>query len=540
MSPRPRFVRRFPRRRGAFRPIVAVALAATVAVGPAAPGGAAPVEVDVVTSTADGSVRVEAATLSVEPVDTGVPTVDVHLDQPRQRRHGVGASLTDASAHLIAGLPAAERTALIESLFAPDQGGQSVLRIVIGASDFSRVHASLADSPTPDPDLATFSIAHDRTEIIPVLREILAVNPDVEIVASPWSAPAWMKDTDNYLLGTLLEQYEDVFARYLVRFVEAYAAEGVDVDWLTLQNEPAAVQITYPSMLMSAEQQARIIRDDLGPALAASGLPTRVLTWDHNWCDAVPPGGCASDAPASFPFDVLEALGESYPLAGTALHCYGGDHVATNEAIHAAAPDLQIWHTECSGGDWNGTREAAFGSLVRFSLNELNHWSNASIFWNLALDPDHGPHLGGCDTCRGVVTIDPVTGTWVNEVEFDVLAITSRFGPQGSGVLATTNTASSLVSAGVCSPDRRPAAILFNDAAEREVTVRFGSVEVPVTLAASSYTAVRAPEGVTCELAAWAELPPAPERPVDPTPEPPALPPTPPATPIRTDADFTG
>lgn len=480
-----------------------------VGAGAAAAEPAVAVVVDTVVSTADRSARVQAQQRWVVPGVTSGPVVAVDGDAPRQRLHGVGASLTESSALLIAGLPAEERRSLLEELFAPDRGGLSVLRIVIGSSDFSLEHLGLADSPVPDTELSTFTIERDRRWVIPVLREILAINPTVEIIASPWSAPGWMKTTGVLSWGALEERHEGVYARYLVRFLEAYRAEGIDVDWLTVQNEPAAIQVTYPSMVMAADQQARLLRDHLGPALVEARLPTRVLSWDHNWCDARPPGGCVGTASTPFPLEVLAATGGAHPMAGAAFHCYGGDQAAANDAVHAADPDLQIWHTECSGGTW---QRDPFADLARLLITDRNHWSNATLLWNLALDPDHGPHLGGCDTCRGVITVDPATDSWTPEVDQDVLATVARFGPQGSGVLETT-ASGGLEASGVCGPDHRPAAVVWNPAGAMTASVRFDDLALLVELPERSVTAVRAPEGVSCELAPW---PPLPEVPVAP------------------------
>ncbi|MEB2343126.1 MAG: glycosyl hydrolase [Deltaproteobacteria bacterium] len=473
-------------------------LLASGALAPAA--GAEPVLLDVVTSSGDGAQRVEASQRPVEPVAPGGAAVAIALDRPRQRLRGVGAALTESSAWLIAGLPAAERHALLASLFDPAQAGVSVVRLAIGASDFSLEHRSLAESPVPDPELTTFSIERDRQWVIPVLQEILAIRPDVEIMGSPWSAPGWMKEGGFFLLGSsLVPAFEDAFARYLVRFVEAYGDEGIPVGWLTVQNEPAAFQSTYPSMVMFPDQQARLLREHLGPALAEAGLATRVLIWDHNWCDARFPGTCAGPAPPSFPFEVMAETGRIFPIAGTALHCYGGDQIVANEAIHDAWPDLEIWQTECSAGEWLGTRAQAFQATAHRILNDWNHWANASLLWNFALDPDNGPHLGGCETCWGVVTIDPGDGSWVRELEWDVLAIVSRFGPPGSAVLETSVTPETgAIATGVCSPEGRPAAIVLNPGPAATLTIAFGDLHVPVAVGAASLSAVRAPAGVAC------------------------------------------
>lgn len=432
----------------------------------------------------------------VVPGTTSGPMVEVHLDRPRQRLHGVGAALTESSASLIAGLPERERRALLEHLFDPRRGALSVLRIVIGASDFSLEHRSLADSETPDPDLNAFSIERDELWVIPVLREILAIHPNLEIIASPWSAPAWMKAPRSYMFGVLRREYEPAYARYLVRFVESYRSAGIPVRWLTVQNEPAAIQLDYPSMVMTAAQQARLVRDHLGPRLSEAQLPTRVLAWDHNWCDEKPGIGCRDSGPALFPLDVLAEVEGAAPFAGTAFHCYRGDQATAYETMHAVWPGLQIWQTECSGGEWQNDPLADTARLV---LTGWNHWANASMLWNLALDPTNGPHLGGCGTCRGVVTVDPESGTWIPEVDRDVLATIARYGPKHSLVLETDVTQDAgILAAGVCSPSRRPAAIVLNAADATTATIRFGDLDLPIELRARSLTAVRAPAGTRC------------------------------------------
>jgi glucosylceramidase len=526
--------------------LIAVAVAATVigatAAGPVAHGAGDEVTVDVVASSEDGSARVDVQQRTVVPGPGSGPQVQIDLAGARQRLHGVGAALTESSAYLMSELPDAERRALLEELFDPERGGHSVLRVPIGASDFVLETVSLADSPVPDPELTTFTIERDRRWVIPVLREILAINPDIEILASPWSAPGWMKNTGSYINGLLLEEFEGVFADYLVRFLEAYRDEGIAVDWLTVQNEPAAIFLDTPSMVMPSDQQVRVIRDHLGPALVRAGLDTRVLAWDHNWCDArpnaSPPGSCVGTDPSPFPLEVLQGTGGAYPQAGTGFHCYGGDQAAANELVHDARPDLQIWQTECSGGAWQSD---PFGDLARLLITDRNHWSNATILWNLALDPDNGPTTG-CGTCRGVVTIDPATDTWTPEIERDLLATMGWFGGKDSGVLATTAT-DGLLATGVCSPDQRPAAIVWNPSdAPVTATVSYDDLALPIELASRSLTAVRAPEGVDCELAAWPALPPPPPAPpTTPTTTPPATAPAAvPASPVAASPRYTG
>jgi glucosylceramidase len=525
--------------RSVFRAaLVAAMIVGAAASAPVAGGASDEVVVDVVSSTEDGAARVAVEQRTVVPGPGSGPAVQVELTAPRQRIHGVGAALTESSAYLMSGLPAAERRKLLGELFDPARGGHSVLRIPIGASDFVLETVSLAESPVPDPDLTTFTIERDRRWVIPVLREILAINPNIEIVASPWSAPGWMKNTGSYINGVLLEEFENVFADYLVRFLSAYRAEGIAIDWLTVQNEPAAIFLDTPSMVMGSDQQTRVIRL-LGPALVRAGLATRVLSWDHNWCDArptaSPPGSCVGTDPTPFPLEVLEGTGGGHPLAGTGFHCYGGDQARANDLVHDAQPNLQIWLTECSGGEWQSD---PFGDLARLLITDRNHWSNATILWNLALDPSNGPTTG-CKTCRGVVTIDPATNTWTPEIERDLLATMGWFGAKDSGVLTTT-AADGLLATGVCSPEQRPAAIVWNPSgAPVTATVSFDDLSLPIDLAPRSLTAVRAPEGVDCELAAWPPLP-EPATPTTPTTPPTAVPAAVPAAPVAADPRYTG
>jgi glucosylceramidase len=437
---------------------------------------------------------------SVSPSPPDGPLVDVALDEPRQQLRGLGAALTESSAKLLAELPADRRHEVLEALFDPSNGGLSIVRVAIGASDFSIEHVSLADTPGPtDSPLSSFSIDRDRRWVIPVLRDILAIRPDIEIVASPWSAPGWMKDTGLYGYGSLPEANEEVFADYLVAFLAAYRDEGIDVDWLTVQNEPAAVQLSYPSMLMDADQQARLVTDHLGPALVEASLSTKVLVWDHNWCNAEAPGGCVGDGEAAFPLEVLARTGGAPPIAGTAFHCYGGDQAAANEVVHAASPELEIWLTECSGGGW---QTDPFADLAMLVLNDRNHWSNATLLWNLALDAEGGPHLGGCDNCRGVVTIDPSTNDWTPEVELDLLTTLGRYTPPGSVALAVSSSSDEVLASAACDPDGRVSVTMFNRGAAATAWIRLGALDLPIDLAERSVTAVRAPSSITCRSAA--------------------------------------
>jgi glucosylceramidase len=345
--------------------------------------------------------------------------IEVEPQRQYQEIVGFGAAVTDASAWLIqTKLNETQRRALLQELFGRQNGlGLSFTRITIGASDFSRSHYSLDDPPhgAPDPTLEHFSIEPHRAELLPVLRAARAINPALRIVASPWSPPGWMKDSGRMVGGRLLEQAQPAFASYLVRFVDAYAAEGVPIYALTLQNEPNFEPPDYPGMKLEPRERARIIGQFLGPMLAQRRQAPLILDWDHNW-----------DHPES-PLEVLSDPAAAKFVSGVAWHCYEGE-VAAQTPVHDAHPDKDAYLTECSGGDWApewaGSLRWMTSALI---IGSTRGWSRGIVLWNLALDENHGPHAGGCKDCRGVVTIDSASGAITRNVEYYVLAHASKF-----------------------------------------------------------------------------------------------------------------
>jgi glucosylceramidase len=360
--------------------------------------------------------------------------LDISVDPKQQFQQivGFGASITDASAWLITHrMDDAQRGALLEELFGREPGiGLSFTRLTIGASDFSRFHYSLDDVPPgqSDRELERFSISHNREDVIPVTRAALAVNPKLMVMASPWSAPAWMKTTDSLIKGTLKEDEFDSFARYLVAYVDAYAAEGIPIHALTVQNEPAFEPGDYPGMRLDAKQRARLIGRYLGPMLKERAARTQIFEWDHNW-----------DKPQE-PLDVLADPVANPFVSAVAWHCYGGE-VSAQSPVHDAYPDKDAFLTECSGGDWEPVKSGGLTLLARnLIVGSTRHWARGVLFWNLALDENAGPHAGGCSNCRGVVTIDSRSGAVTRNDEYYALAHASRFVRQGAYRIASSES----------------------------------------------------------------------------------------------------
>ena len=438
-SPSPHFSSPFKR---TWPLLAAIALLGACASRPPAPSpvatvsiGATPVQVWVTTS--DHRLALSPDTTRLEQIDD--PRVDIEVDAGKryQRMLGFGAAITDSSAWLIQQrLDPRQRTALLRELFGREGDGIGLdfTRLTIGASDFSRHHYSLDDPPDgkPDPELRYFSIAPNLEDVIPVTRQALAINPQLKVMASPWSAPAWMKDSGSLIKGSLREEYFDAFARYLVRYVDAYAAQGVPIFALTLQNEPSFEPGDYPGMRLGADQRARLIGRHLGPLLAEREMATQIFDWDHNWDKPYEPMAVLSD-PVAAPY-----------VAAVAWHCYDGD-VSAQSPVHDAFPDKDVYLTECSGGDWEPLRSGGLTLLARqLIVRATRHWARGVLFWNLALDERGGPHVGGCDTCRGVVNIDSASGRIVRTDEYYALAHASRFVRQGAWRIASTDTGNGL------------------------------------------------------------------------------------------------
>src|SRR5439155_1557386 len=235
-----------------------------------------------------------------------------------------------------------QHPAPLQELFGPSPGlGLSFTRLTIGASDFSLHQYSYDDMPAgqTDSSLAHFSNDSNQAYVLPTVQRALAINPQLKIMASPWSPPGWMKTTGSLIQGTLLPEAYGPFAEYFRSYIEAYRAEGVPIYAITVQNEPHYEPAEYPGMLLDPPVRALLIGQYLGPLFARSGIGTIILDWDHNW-----------DAPQS-PLQVLSDSAAASDTAGVAWDCYAGD-VSAQTMVHDAHPDKDTYFTECSGGEW--------------------------------------------------------------------------------------------------------------------------------------------------------------------------------------------
>jgi|GEM_PF-400922 glucosylceramidase len=373
-----------------------------------------------------------------------VNVVEVNDGDIYQGIDGFGAALTHSSAYLINNSP--NRDLIIEKLFSKTDGiGISYIRLAMGASDFvNGSHFSYDDTPG-DTDLSEFSIDQDRVDVIPVLNDILAINPDLKIVASPWSAPGWMKTTGSMIGGQLLLQYYEVYANYFLKFLQEYQLEGIFIEAITVQNEPGYTGWDYPGMSMNSQQQAAFIKNNLGPTLFNNGLNTKIQIFDHNW-------GWEEDentdddltSGADYVISIYNDPEAAQYIDGSAWHGYGGD-VYAQSLVYYSYPDKNIYFTERTNSslweDWDGV----LGHMTKYYfINVLNNWSKNVLLWNLVLEFEgydengsslYGPNEGGCGNCTGLINI--VYGELFYEADYYITGHFSKFVDTGAVRIGT-------------------------------------------------------------------------------------------------------
>jgi glucosylceramidase len=431
-------------------------LPATATTGPAhhRPGPPPAPRASVWLTTADDSEQLrQQQPVAFHSGGSDLTTITVDPNRTYQRIDGFGGALTDSSAAVLSRLPGAARDSAMRKLFDPRQGiGISFLRQPVGSSDFTAAaaHYTYDDMPAGQTDfgLKHFSIAHDQQQILPLLRQAERLNPQLTVLATPWSPPAWMKDSGSLVGGHLKDDpaVYQAYARYLVKFVQAYRAAGVPVDYLTVQNEPQnRAPNAYPGTDLPVQQEAKVI-EALGPLLRVASPGTKILAYDHNWTthpdDIATAERLGEDPQTDYPYEILDGPAAKW-VAGTAYHCYSGDPSAQS-ALHDAHPDKGIWFTECSGshGATDTPAEIFRGTLTwharTITVGTTRNWAKSVADWNLALDPAGGPHNGGCDTCTALLTVGP-DGTVTTNAEYSTIGHLSKFVKPGAVRIASTS-----------------------------------------------------------------------------------------------------
>jgi len=399
------------------------------------------------------------------------PAIVVDTTQRYQEIDGFGNCLTGGSAILLNKMRLAERTVLLRELFSPDGNGigLSYLRITIGASDLSDRVFTYCDLPPgeTDPQMEQFSIEPEKADLIPVLKEILAINPSLKILGSPWTAPLWMKTNNASVGGSLKHEWFDAYAKYFVKYIQAMKDEGIVIDAITVQNEPLHGG-NNPSMVMTAADQALFIRQSLGPAFAAAGIKTKIIIYDHN-----------ADR-TDYPLAVLNDAGARQYIDGSAFHLYGGSIDALT-AVHDAFPAKNLYFTEQWVGGPGNLAEDLKWHVENLIIGATRNWCRNVIEWNLASDPSYGPHTeGGCDRCLGTVTLSGNNVT--RNPAYYILAHASRHVRPGS-VRVSTNTLGNLPNVAFQTPGGSKVLIVVNTTPDkRSFNVKFRGNTLPLSL----------------------------------------------------------
>ena len=394
----------------------------------------------------------QATSLHFSSEAAKLPVLTVDDAQHFQTMDGFGFALTGGSAQLLMRMGAAQRAALLKELFTTggDGIGVSYLRVTIGASDMNERVYSYDDLPPgeTDEEMAKFSLGPDRADVIPVLKEILAIRPGIKILGSPWSAPGWMKTNNDVKGGELKPEYYGAFAKYFVRYIETMRAEGIAIDAITIENEPLNPKNT-PSMVVFAEEEDTFIAKDLGPAFERAGIRTKVLLYDHN-----------PDV-SSYPLSILSDAAASKYVDGTAFHLYGGDASVLTQ-VHDAYPNKNLYMTEQSVTARRGEGPLGIAEPVRrVMIGATRNWSRNVLLWNLAADPQNGPHTnnGGCTGCSGAITLDGDSVT--RNVAYYVIEHFSKFVPPGSLRVASSEM-EQLASVAFLTPEGRVVLVVSN------------------------------------------------------------------------------
>ncbi|WP_335966771.1 glycoside hydrolase family 30 beta sandwich domain-containing protein [Galbibacter sp. PAP.153] len=356
--------------------------------------------------------------------------INIDTTKTYQTMDGFGYSLTGGSAMHLYKMSDSARIKILEELFGTGKNsiGASYLRISIGSSDLDEKpwsYDDIAEGKT-DENLEHFSLAYDTLYLIPVLKDILKINPDIKIMGSPWSPPKWMKTNNDTRGGSLKEAYHEVYAQYFVKYLKAMEEHGITLDAITVQNEPLHPG-NNPSTLMLAAQQADFIKHNLGPAFNKNNITTKIVIYDHN-ADRI-----------DYPISILDDPEAAKYIDGAAFHLYGGEIDALSK-VHQKHPDKNLYFTEQwvgAPGDFEKEMEWHTENLI---IGATRNWCKTVLEWNLAADEKMDPHTdrGGCDICLGAITIkgDSVT----RNPAYYIVAQASKFIPPGSvRVASSTN-----------------------------------------------------------------------------------------------------
>ena len=399
------------------------------------------------------------------------PGITINPEVTFQPIDGFGYTLTGGSADVINALNPKKKSELLQELFGNQANGMhiSVLRIGIGSTDLDTEVYSYADVAS-DRSLRKFSLDKAKKSLIPLLKEIKAIQPNIKLLASPWSPPAWMKDNQSTQGGSLLPENNGLYAAYIVKYIQAMAKEGLAIWAITPQNEPLHPG-NNPSLLMTADQQNDWIKNHLGPAFVKNNITTQIIIYDHN-CDK-----------PEYPISILNDPETRKFVSGSAFHLYNGD-ISALSTVKKAHPDKAVYFTE----QWTGAKGEFAGDFMwhiqHVVIGALNNDAQTVLEWNLANDTNFGPHTpGGCTECKGAITIES-DGNIIRNQAYYIIKQASAFIPVGSKRIEIQDVPAELHATALQRPDKSIILLLQNDTKNSIITTvniesKYAEIEVP-------------------------------------------------------------
>ncbi len=434
-------------------------------------------DIDVWLTKADETIKLQkqSSVLSFTTNSNSYQNIEVNPSKTYQTIDGFGYTLTGGSVEVINQLSSAKKEALLQELFGNGESsiGISYLRLSIGASDLNSYVFSYNDLPAGQTDvtLSQFSLSKDQA-LVDMLKKILTINPNIKIIATPWSPPVWMKDNGSSIGGSLKTEYYGVYAQYFVKYIQEMKKNGITIDAVTPQNEPLHPG-NNPSMYMTAEQQRDFIKNNLGPAFQTANISTKIIVYDHN-CDK-----------PEYPLTILADTEASKFVDGSAFHLYAGNILILNN-VHNAYPDKNVYFTE----QWTGSTGTFSGDLMWHTKNvvigSMRNWSKIALEWNIANDAAFNPHTpGGCTECKGAITINN-SETFTKNVGYYIIAQASKFIPQNSVRISSTESGN-LSTVAFKTPAGKIALIVLNDGANNETfNIKYNDKVATTSLSANS------------------------------------------------------
>lgn len=415
-------------------------------------------------------------------------TIRLNPSESYQTMDGFGAAITGSSAYNLMRMSSTDRAAFLKKTFSPTEGyGYSYVRIPIGCSDFSLREYTCCDTK----GIENFALTSEETDyIIPVMKEILAINPDVKVMSTPWTAPKWMKVNnltdlrpyDSWTGGQLNPEYYDDYAEYFVKWIQAFESNGIKIHAITPQNEPLN-RGNSASMYMSWQEQRDFIKNSLGPKLQSAGLTTKIYAFDHNYnYDNI------ADQ-KSYPAKIYEDAEASKYIAGAAYHNYGGSPTEL-DAIHKAYPNKELIFTETTAGDWNdgsNFKARLLDDMEQIVFGNVNRWCRGVMVWNLMLDANRGPNRpGGCINGFGTVDLGSDNKTIKKNTYYYIIAhMSSAVKPDAKRIATTGFTASGLTYSAFSNADGSYAMVFSNRTGSPiSFTVDDGTHHFPATVPA--------------------------------------------------------